>query len=116
MEDNIYAHETRVIDYDETVKHIPDGEHSYVVIMTHGHRHDQQVLAQLATREYAYLGMIGSQAKVAQVYSNLEAAGFDRSLLARVRAPIGIDIGSHRPAEIAISIAAEIVKMRNLGS
>ncbi len=113
MLENQWAHETRVIAYDDVVEHVPDGDLSYVVIMTHEHANDEAVLGRLATRPYRYLGMMGSPAKVRQLFSNLVAAGLPAESLEQVHSPIGIPIHSHTPEEIAISIAAEIVKVRN---
>jgi len=113
---NPFAHETRVIDFERVAEHVPDGDLSYAVIMTYAHLDDQDVLERLVGRDYRYLGMMGSAPKVRQIFANLEAKGVRRERLARVRAPIGLAIGSHTPEEIAISVAAEIVKVRNSSS
>ena len=113
MRDNTFAHESRVVQYDSIARHIPENTLTYAVIMTHAHEHDEIVLEQLVGKELAYLGMLGSATKVRQLYANLEGRGVARSLLDRVRSPAGIAIGSHSPEEIAVSIAAEIVKVRN---
>jgi len=88
------------------------GKDSYVVIVTHGHKGDQAVLGQVIEKDCAYIGMIGSKAKIAGVYKNLESAGFARELFEKVHAPIGLDIGSEGPYEIAISIIAEIIEIK----
>ena len=62
---------------------------------------------------YAYIGMIGSRAKVAAVKDSLAAAGFAREVLDGVCAPIGLPIGGQTPAEIAVSIAAQLVQVRS---
>jgi len=59
-----------------------------------------------------YIGMIGSKGKVAATFSHLKEQGISGELLARVRAPIGLDIGARTPAEIALSIMAEIIVHR----
>jgi len=87
-------------------------ERTYVVIVTYGHEQDQAVLAACLDRPWRYLGMIGSQAKVARVFRALGRHAAARRRLAEVRAPIGLDIGGRSPAEIAISIAAELVAVR----
>ena len=61
-----------------------------------------------------YLGMIGSKRKVKEVFSRLESKGIDKKLLDFVHAPIGVPIGSQTPEEIAVSIAAELIAVRNL--
>lgn len=113
MAANCHAHERRTIDYPEIAEHVPQGGHSWAVIMTHGHRHDEEVLAKLLDLDLRFLGMLGSGAKVRSIFANLGARGMARDRLARVRAPLGFAIGSHTPAEIAISIAAELVAVRN---
>jgi len=86
---------------------------AYAVIVTRGHRHDLEALRILCTRELRYLGMIGSRAKVKQVVDMLLSEGVPAEALARVHAPIGLDIGGVTPAEIAVSILAELIAVRN---
>jgi len=112
---NRWAHSTRVVDYAEVRDHVPQGDRSWVVIMTHGHAHDEAVLEELVDGSYRYLGLLGSTSKVAHLFGNLADRGAARQHLDRVHAPVGLPIGSHTPEEIAISIAAEIVRMRNIG-
>ncbi len=66
----------------------------------------------LAAREVRYLGLIGSRAKVARIYDLLLAEGMPIESLARVHAPVGFDIGAITPAEIAVSILAELIAVR----
>jgi len=113
MSSNTFAHEVRTVSYEDLARQVPQGEHSYVVIMTYGHREDQTVLEQLIAGRHRYLGMMGSRHKVSQIFANLEAKGVAPARLEQVHAPVGIAIGSQTPAEIAISIAAEIVEVRN---
>jgi xanthine dehydrogenase accessory factor len=86
---------------------------AYVVVVTRGHRQDFEAMRELARRPLRYLGLIGSRAKVAQVFDALAAGGTDASRLAAVHAPIGLDIGAVTPAEIGISIVAELVAVRS---
>jgi xanthine dehydrogenase accessory factor len=113
MRRNTFARERRVIDYDEVADHVPEGDRSYACIMTFGHTHDEAVLRALVDRPLRYLGMMGSPAKVAAVFSHLRAAGVPDEALARVRAPIGAPIGSNTPDEIAVSVAAELLAVRS---
>jgi xanthine dehydrogenase accessory factor len=85
----------------------------YAVIVTRGHRHDLDALRVLCTRELRYLGMIGSRAKVKQVFGTLLTEGVPAETLARVHAPIGLDLGGVTPAEIAVSILAELIAVRS---
>jgi xanthine dehydrogenase accessory factor len=86
---------------------------AYVVVVTRGHTHDFDALRALAARDLRYLGLIGSRAKVARVFDALTAEGMPAECLARVHAPIGLDIGAVTPAEIAISILAELIAVRH---
>jgi xanthine dehydrogenase accessory factor len=102
----------------DALKQLPFGPNLYLVIVTHLHRLDEDLLRELAHRDWRYLGMIGSRAKVARFLDRLEARGVPRARLERVHMPIGLAIGAITPAEIAVSIAAELVRVRNapLGS
>jgi xanthine dehydrogenase accessory factor len=113
MEANQWAHEQRVVDYDRIGDHVVEGARSWVVIMTFGHAHDRQVLNGLLGKNFAYLGLMGSKNKVRQMYAAMVADGMDESAVQHVRAPVGMSIASHTPEEIAISVAAEIISLRN---
>jgi xanthine dehydrogenase accessory factor len=86
---------------------------SHVVVVTRGHRHDLEAVRALAAREAAYVGLIGSRAKVARVFDALVAEGVSPEVLRRVHAPIGLDLGAVTPEEIAISILAELIAVRH---
>ncbi|HEY1588080.1 MAG TPA: XdhC/CoxI family protein [Polyangia bacterium] len=86
---------------------------AYVVVVTRGHTHDFDAVRALAARDLRYLGLIGSRAKVARIFEALEAEGMPAECLARVHAPIGLDIGAITPAEIAVSILAELIAIRH---
>ena len=88
------------------------GSRDYLLIFTHSHDLDERILSGLIDKEYAYLGLIGSQTKVARFFLRLKAGGVDDALFSRVSAPIGLDIGAETPEEIAVSIAAEMVRIR----
>jgi xanthine dehydrogenase accessory factor len=113
MAANRWAHEQQVISFDEVGAHVAEGDRSWVVIMTFGHAHDRQVLEGLLGRDYGYLGLMGSKAKVRQMFTSMVADGTPEADLEGVRAPVGMSIGSHTPEEIAVSIAAEIIALRN---
>ena len=85
---------------------------SYVVIVTRGHLYDGEVLEQAVQTDAGYIGMIGSKRKIAVLYKDLMKKGIKKHLLDRVHAPIGLHIHSETPAEIAISIMAELIKVR----
>lgn len=88
---------------------------TYCLIVTRGHNHDEEALYHLATTPAGYVGMIGSRRKVRLIFEDLLAKGFTEATLAKVRAPIGLDIGSQTVPEIAVSIVAELIARRNLG-
>jgi xanthine dehydrogenase accessory factor len=88
-----------------------DGK-SYIVILTRGHLYDQIVLEAAIKTDAAYIGMIGSRTKRDKIYANLERKGISRETLSSVHSPIGLDINSETPAEIAVSIIGEIIKVR----
>lgn len=86
---------------------------AYVVVVTRGHTHDFEAIRALAARDLRYLGLIGSRAKVARIFDALETEGMPDECLLRVHAPIGLDIGAITPAEIAVSILAELIAVRH---
>jgi len=85
---------------------------SYIVIVTRGHLYDGFVLEQALKTNACYIGMIGSKKKIRTLYQNLMEKGIAKETLDRVYAPIGIDINSETPEEIAVSIVAELIKVR----
>lgn len=89
---------------------------TYVVIVTRTHLSDEQVLRQVLDTPAAYVGMIGSRRKVQTLFDHLQASGVPDEQLARVRAPIGLDLGGRSPEEIALAILAEIVQVRYGGT
>ena len=86
---------------------------AYVVVVTRGHTHDFEAIRALAARDLRYLGLIGSRAKVARIFQALDAEGMPAECLDRVHAPIGLNIGAITPAEIAVSILAELIAIRH---
>jgi xanthine dehydrogenase accessory factor len=103
-------------DFEEELRRFPITPQTYVVVVTHGHREDELSLRQVVTSEAAYVGMIGSRRRSAMVIRHLSDDGYPREALARVRTPIGLDIGAETPEEIAVSIMAEIIQARRGGT
>ena len=87
---------------------------TFCVIVTRGHNHDEEALYHLVETPAAYVGMIGSRRKIKLIFEDLLGEGISRESLARVRAPLGFEIGSQSVPEIAVSIVAELVAVRNL--
>ncbi len=91
---------------------VAPGKNSFLVVMTRGHAHDKTVLGQALATEAGYIGMIGSTRKRTAVYDALRGEGVIEANLARVHCPIGLPIGAETPAEIAVSIVAEMIQKR----
>jgi xanthine dehydrogenase accessory factor len=98
--------------YEDAFEKLKPNASSYLVIVTRGHRDDMRVLGWAAKTDARYIGMIGSKRKVLSVYEALEREGISIQQLARVHAPVGLDIGALTPEEIAISITAELIAVR----
>jgi xanthine dehydrogenase accessory factor len=88
---------------------------SFVVLVTRAHRYDFDCLRAILDREQhpRYIGMIGSKRRVRAAFQALLDAGVSLDQIARVKAPLGLDIGAETPAEIAVSIAAELIRERS---
>lgn len=99
-------------DITKTLRDFPIDLATYVVIVTRGHRHDEQALAAVIDSNARYLGMIGSQRKIKVIRDNLIAAGVEPGRLDRVHAPIGLPIHAVTVPEIAVSIAGQLVEVR----
>jgi xanthine dehydrogenase accessory factor len=89
---------------------------TFALVMTRGHGHDEEALYHLAVSRCGYVGMIGSRRKIRLIFDDLAAKGVPAADLARVRAPVGFDIGSQTVPEIAVSVVAELIAARNLGT
>ena len=93
----------------------PVSDSLYVVICTRGHETDGDALRYCLTKKPEYLGMIGSEKKVSAILDNLRKEGVLQAELENIYAPIGLDIADALPAEIAVSILAEILLVKNKG-
>ena len=114
-----FANPERFPGADVVVEPIPDWlgraelpASAYVVVLTRGHQHDLDAVRALAPREFKYLGLIGSRAKIARIFDALRTEGMSSECLERLHAPIGLEIGAVTPAEIAISILAQLIAVR----
>ena len=110
--ENDFAHVKLTVDYARISDFVPEGNTHYVVIMTVGYRTDDVVLRGLLTKNFKYIGLLGSQAKVDTMFQNLRNEGVGETVLKKIHAPIGLSLKSQTPEEIAVSIAAEIIKVR----
>lgn len=111
---NDFVHEKKVIEsYEKIGEFIESGENVYVVVMTLGYKFDEIVIRKLFDKNFKYFGVLGSKAKMKTLLSMLEKEGFDKEKLSKIKTPIGLPINSHTPEEIAVSIAAEIIAVKN---
>lgn len=116
-----FAHPARFPEADEIVVRPFDrlwdsiniGPHSFVTIMTRGHLHDHLVLRQVLKKTPRYIGMIGSRHKRKVIFEALKEEGFPEDMIKSVHTPIGLDIQAETPEEIAVSIVAELIQVRN---
>jgi xanthine dehydrogenase accessory factor len=106
------ADEVIVSEFERCFDKLNIDESSYIVIVTRGHLYDRFVLEQAVQSKARYIGMIGSKKKIRTLYQNLMERGMKQEVLNQVYAPIGIDINSETPEEIAVSIVAELIKVR----
>jgi len=93
-------------------KYIGLSEYDYAVIMTSGHRADFEVLEQILRKKLSYVGLIGSRRKIAITRQRLLEAGIDEADINKLHTPIGLAIKAETPAEIAVSITAELILHR----
>lgn len=107
--DNYYAMEV-----EEVVEKINfDADKTFIVLCTRGHAHDEEALKAVINKDYAYLGMIGSKAKVKNLFNHLLEEGYSKELLKKVHAPIGLNLDDGSVEEIAISILSQILMVKN---
>jgi xanthine dehydrogenase accessory factor len=110
QEGRITGVRTVVGDFDEVGRDFPSS--AAVLVMTHDHALDQRVIEWALRRGFAYVGGVGSRAKAKRTRDRLQAKGFAREDIDRVRMPIGVHVGARLPSEIAVAIAAEMVAFR----
>ncbi len=110
---NDFVHEKHVIKYQEIEKYIKTGNESYVVIMTNKFSDDKIVLSKIIKNKYKYIGILGSKSKLQTMFDIMLKDGFSIEELNRIHSPIGLPIHSKTPDEIAISIAAQIIQVKN---
>ena len=113
LQKNKYAHEIKLIDYQNLSESIDADDADAVVIVSFSYRTDKLILKQLYTRPFAYLGMMGSDHKIATLEKELVQEGIPTSALNHVFAPIGLNMYSKTAAEIAVSIAGQIILETN---
>jgi xanthine dehydrogenase accessory factor len=113
FEENTYAHKKILISYDSIENYIEESNVSYIAIMTNKYTEDKLVLSKIIRNEYKFVGVLGSKAKLKTMREVMLKEGFSNDELDNVYAPIGLSIHSQTPEEIAVSIAAQIIQIKN---
>jgi xanthine dehydrogenase accessory factor len=113
IEQNSFADEKHFVDYGSIGENIHSAEDDFVVIMTIGYRTDKIVLKQLLNKKFFYLGLLGSEKKNERLFTELREESADEKKLSKVWAPVGLNIYSKTTKEIAVSIAAQIILVKN---
>jgi xanthine dehydrogenase accessory factor len=96
----------------ELASRLPGGDNTYVVIVTRGHKEDEEALRAFISKESAYIGLIGSVTKIEKIVKRLERDGIPKERLTQVHSPMGLDLGGSSPGEIAVSIVSELLAVR----
>lgn len=99
-------------DYERAFESVALGARTYVVVTTRGHTHDFTVLEQVLRTEAAYIGLMASSRKRRRFFETLLERGHTEQDLERIHSPIGLAIDAETPAELAVSIVAELIKVR----
>lgn len=113
MQANAFARAKQVVDFETIDQYIPEADDVYVIIMSFGYRTDDIIIRRLLGRNFKYIGMLGSKEKIATLFKNLVNDGFATADMDKVFAPIGLDIKSETAHEIAISVAAQLIQIKN---
>ncbi len=110
-----HATEIRVGPFVETLESLDINEHTFAVVVTRGHTWDEASVRTILKKNPGYLGMIGSKRRSKATLERLAEQGYRPEELSRVHTPLGLDVAAETPAEIAVAIAAEIVRVRRHG-
>ena len=113
IKENNSADEIIITSFGEIGGFIEEGEYSYIAIVTSALPTDKIALKQIIGKKLKYIGLMGSEAKLKRIFSELKEEGFKQSLFKKVNAPIGLNINSNTVEEIAVSIASQIIKVKN---
>ena len=114
MVENDAAHERHFVeDYTELENLVTAGNSHHVVIMTFGYRTDDTAVRALLGKEFRYIGLLGSKRKVEKMFDDYRREGIKAEWLQPIHTPVGLPIHSQTPEEIAVSIAAEIISVKN---
>ncbi len=109
-----HADDLVIVDFHNVFSKVAVEKSTYIVIATRGHNHDFDALRAALHTDAEYIGLLGSKRKKSLVLKTLETEGFSQLDIERVTIPVGLPIGSVTPEEIAISIMAQIIQIRNM--
>ncbi len=110
-----HASEIRVGPFVETLEHLEINDQTFVVVVTRGHNWDEASVRTVLKKKPGYIGMIGSKRRAKATLERLTEHGYSPEELGRIHTPMGLDIAAETPAEIAVAIAGEIVRVRRRG-
>ncbi len=113
MRQNTFSNKKIICSYEEVGNYIKETRMTYVVIVTPNHDSDKTALKSVIEKKVKYIGMMGSEKKSKSIFKLLSEEGVNPELFKKINTPIGIEIEAESPEEIAISIAAEIIKIKN---
>jgi len=114
LEQNDFVQEKIIVDdYSALTSLVPSGNNHYVIVMTFGYRTDDTAVRALLGKEFAFFGLLGSSAKISKMFAGYRNEGIEEEILKRIHAPVGLLIHSQTPEEIAVSIAAQIIQVKN---
>ncbi len=113
MKENVFADKKMIGKYDKLGSVVMKNRNCYVIIVTTGFESDKEALKTVLKYDVKYIGLMGTKTKLKKIFNEAVKEGIERKALEKVHAPIGIDIRSDTPEEIAVSIAAEVIREKN---
>lgn len=114
FDNNLFAHKRILLDGYDQLKNVSYiGEDDFVLVMSFGYRTDDEAMRALMHRRYRFLGLLGSKRKVSEMLDTYKKEGFQEEYLSGIFAPVGVFIKSETPEEIAVSIAAQLISVKN---
>jgi len=113
MKKNTYTNKKIITTYDKIGNYIKETNRSFIVIVTPNHDGDKTALQSVINKNVRYIGLMGSKKKSKSIFNLLQKEGIDEKLFSKVNTPVGLEIEAETPEEIAVSIAAEIIKIKN---
>jgi len=113
LKQSTFANKIITGSFKKTGSKIKEGNQTYIVIVTKSYISDKESLISVLNKNVRYIGIMGTKVKIKKIFNDVVKEGIKKEQLKKVNAPIGIDINSDTPEEIAVSIAAEIIRIKN---